>query len=335
VRRFVALAAVLISWASLLASPAAALEYSGMRLVALYPGVVVDKDFNELGHQAARLAAERLGIAVEHVQRVAPQASWKLMEERILKGANVIWAHGGQFVPAVLDVAAKHPDVSFIAEGETPLDPPLPNVHLIGREYHKGFYVLGALAARVTKTGVVGFVGGQPLPFATAQVNAARKALAEFNPAAELRHVHIGDFNDPSRSRQAAEIFISEGCDVILSGVNMGNFGIIEAVNESPTPVFFTTLYASKQGFSPERFLTADLFDFTGPLLEILARIKDGVRLGFVPMPWGEGRARYTLFPVRNVPPEVDAQMRTIARKIGTGEITVTYDPVLAAGDPH
>lgn len=316
---------------ALAAVPAHALEYPAMRLLVVYPGVVVDKDYNELGHQAARHAAEKLGIALEHAQRVAPQAAERLMDERIGQGVNVVWAHGGQFVPAVLEMAARHPAVAFIAEGETPLDPPPPNVHVIGREYHKGFYVLGALAARVTKTGVIGFVGGLPLPFASAQVNAARQAIAEHNPSAVLRHVHIGDFNDPVRSRQAAEVFISEGCDVILSGVNMGNYGIIEAVNEAPTPVFFTTIYTGKQGFSPGHFLTSDLFDFTGPLTEILARIKDGALSGFIPMRWGEGQARYTLFPVRNVPPDVDALIRSIARRIATGEIAVPYDPSPAA----
>lgn len=323
---FPAVLALILS-AALTAVPAHALEYSGMRLLVVYPGVVVDKDYNELGHQAALNASEKLGIALEHVQRVAPQAAARLMEERIAQGVNVVWAHGGQFVPAVLEVAARHRAVAFIAEGETPLDPPPPNVHVIGREYHKGFYVLGALAARVTKTGVIGFVGGLSLPFASAQVNAARQAIAVHNPAAQLRHVQIGDFNDPVRSRQAAEVFISEGCDVILSGVNMGNYGIIEAVNEAPSPVFFTTIYTGKQGFSPGRFLTSDLFDFTGPLMEILSRIKDGNLAGFIPMRWGEGLARYTLFPVRNVSLDVDAQIRDIARRIGTGEIAVPYDP--------
>ena len=286
---------------------------------AVFPGVVADKDFNELGHKALVNARERLGVGFSFAQKVSPDDAARVMRAQIEAGHNVIWGHGGQFLPAVLELCGLYPDVAFIAEAELPVAGVCPNVHVLGCEYHKGFYVLGALAARVTRTNVIGYIGGLHQPFSRAQVNAALSAIRSFNPKATLRHVNVGDFNDPMHARQAAQEFINEGCDVILSGVNLGNFGIIEAVNEASSPVFFTTVYTDKRAFSPKRFLTSDLFDFDGPLAGLLAGIANGEPGGFTAMRWGEGQPRYTLFPVANVPAEVDAEIRALAKAIEEG----------------
>lgn len=331
--------AILAALALLAAAPGGSLAagHDGtqrLRVGAVFPGVVADKDFNELGHKALVNARERLGVGFSFAQKVSPDDAARVMRAQIEGGHNVIWGHGGQFLPAVLELCGLYPDVAFIAEAELPVAGVCPNVHVLGREYHKGFYVLGALAARVTRTNVIGYIGGLHQPFSRAQVNAALSAIRAYNPQATLRHVNVGDFNDPMHARQAAQEFIEEGCDVILSGLNMGNFGVIEAVNDSSSRVFFTTVYASKEEFSPGSFLTADLFDFTEPLIQALSRTARGMPGGFAPMAWKEGGARYTLFPIANVPAEIDAQMRALARDIEEGRVTPPYDQDSVPGNP-
>ncbi|WP_243357673.1 BMP family ABC transporter substrate-binding protein [Fundidesulfovibrio terrae] len=323
------LRAVLLAFLALACAPdwALAERDTPLRLGVVFPGVVADKDYNELGYQAVLKARDSLGIPVSFAQRVQPSEAAGAMLKLIADGNTVVWGHGGQFLPSILEICGQCPDTAFITEAELPVETPCKNVHVLGREYHKGFYVLGALAARITRTGLIGYIGGLHQPFSRAQINAAASAIKRYNPKAVLRHVTVGDFNDPMHSRQAAEEFILEGCDVILSGVNMGSFGIIDAVNDAERPVFFTTVYTSKAAFSPRRFLTSDLFDFTDPIREILGRIADGQPGRFVPMPWGEGRARYTLFPVANVPEEVNQEIKALARAIEDGSVQVPYDP--------
>jgi basic membrane protein A len=299
-----------------------------LRVGVLFPGVVVDKDFNELGYMAMIRAQDELGVTTCYRQRIPPWDSSRAIRELIGDGCSVIWGHGGQYLEAILGLCAEYPGVAFIAEAEEPVPNQCGNVHILGREYHKGFYVLGALAAKITKTGIIGYIGGMPQPFSRAQVNAALMAIKQYNPKATLKYVNVGDFNDPMHSRQAAEVFIMEGCDVILSGVNMGNFGIIEAINNFESPVFFTTVYTSKLNFSKNRFLTSDMFDFTSPILDIIRQIQKGITSGYIPMPWGEGKARYTLFPISNVPSSVNEDIKIIANKITTGEIIVPNDMI-------
>lgn len=292
-------------------------------IAALFPGLVVDKDFNEVGHVALVKAARTVGASCAWSERVTAATAVSVMRSHIQAGAKVLWGHGAQFLGAIQELSAQHQDVAFIGEADSPSIKGGPNVHILGREFHKGFYVLGALAAKVSTTGLISYIGGLPLPV---QVNAALAGAKTHGPQVRLHHVNLGDYNDPMRARQAAEVMITYGCDVILSGVNMGNFGIIEAVNQSPSPVLFTTLYTSKREFSPNRFLTSDLFDYSGPLVTILKRVAQGEPGGYLPMPWGEGLARYTQFPVNNVAPQIDQETRRIAKGIEDGSIIVPSD---------
>ena len=84
------------------ALPAAAQAPPGLRLGVLFPGVIVDKDYNELGFAAMTAARKALGVEVAYRQRVTPADAPEAMRELIREGCTVIWGHGGQFMNAIL-----------------------------------------------------------------------------------------------------------------------------------------------------------------------------------------------------------------------------------------
>ena len=67
----------------------------------------------------------------------------------------------------------------FIAEGDSNLENPPANLWFIDRNFHVGFYGIGALAARATKTGKIGYIGGVTLPFSYAEVHAIQQAIKD------------------------------------------------------------------------------------------------------------------------------------------------------------
>lgn len=294
-----------------------------LRMAVIFPGSIQDGDYNSLGYVAMQEVSKHFGMDVTFSQRVAVPDAQRVMTEYILSGYNIIWAHGGQYVGAVKEVAPKYPDVTFIIEDEAPPDPPLDNVITIGREYHLGFYVLGALAAMVSETKNVGYIGGLQLPFTVGEINAVYQAIQDTDPSVKLHYLYTGDFNDVLKARQGAEALIAKGCDVIISALNLGNYGLFEAVKRAERKVYFTATYTSKYQYAPENFLAADLFNFTPTLIQIIEGIKAGKRSGYVSMEWGEGKARYTELPVHNVSPEVNEKIAKIAKAIETGEIQV------------
>lgn len=158
-----------------------------------------------------------------------------------------------------MELAKEFPDVHFIAEGDAPIADPPANVWVIDRNFHVGFYGVGALAALQSKTGKIGYLGGLTLPFSNAEVHAMRQAIADLGVAVELKPVWVGDFNDPTKARELADAMIAEDIDVIVGSLNLGMVGVFEAAKNAGKPVWVTAKYSDKSSFAPDQYLSSDL----------------------------------------------------------------------------
>lgn len=305
-------------------SPPPTKEY---KLAAIFPGTIQDADYNTLGYLAINHIKSKYGIEVTYSEKVAVPDAERVMREYISLGYNIIWAHGGQFLAQLKKLAQEYPDIIFIGEADKPLENPPPNLWIIDRNFHTGFYVLGAIAAMTTKTGKIGYIGGIDLPFSKAEVNAALQAIKKYNPNAELIYVWVGDFNDPVKTRSLAESLISQGVDFIMSSVNLGNYGLFEAVKTADKKIYVTVKYTDKSSFIPENFVTSYIYDFGVALDYIVGKILEGEKGGYYKMEFG--KACYILMPLQNVPENVNNEAQKIINAIMNGTITVEFVPEL------
>ena len=297
-----------------------AIAADSLVLGVIFPGSIQDRDYNAIGHYAAERVKADLGIGTRYRQRVAVADLETAVEGLESDGAKMIWTHGGQYSDRVLALCGDHPETVFVIEGDEPLPETPPNVMVLGgRTYHKSYYVLGALAARLTRTGGIGYVGGIELPFTYGEINAAWQAISAYAPKTRLHYLYAGDFNDPLKTRLVAEALIDRGCDVLLSGVNLGNFGLFEAVRKAPRKVYFTTTYTRKSEYVPDHYLCSDIVDYVQPLTATVTAYLKGRRSGYFPVTWGDGRARYISFPIQNVPEALNNEIRRIAAEVESG----------------
>lgn len=293
------------------------------KLATVMPGSIQDADYNTLGYIATQEIGKEYDIEIAYSEKVAVPDVERVMKEYIADGFNIIWVHGGQFNSAALKLADENPNVTFIIEVDTEPKDKKPNVWYFHRNFHTGFYVLGALAALKTETGKIGYIGGLEMPFTYGEINAVKQAIKDLGSKATLDYVYAGDFNDPLKARQAAESLIAKGVDVILSSVNLGNYGIYNALSEAKRPVYITVKYTDKASQAPQHYLTADLFDFRVPLREVVGRVLKGEKGGFLKLEYGPGKARYTQFPIKNVSEEINAKVKQIADDVASGKIVV------------
>jgi basic membrane lipoprotein Med (substrate-binding protein (PBP1-ABC) superfamily) len=161
------------------------------------------------------------------------------------------------------------------------------------------------------------------LPFTRGEVNAVKQAIRDSGKNVSFEYVYVGDFNDAVKARQGAEGLISKGIDVIISAVNLGNFGLYTAVKEAKTKVYFTTTYTSKKDQAPANYLTADIFDFNVVMSKIMDRLAAGERGGDLTMEYGDGNARHADFPISNVDPSINTEVKKIADAVASGKIKV------------
>ncbi|MDQ7850729.1 MAG: BMP family protein [Armatimonadota bacterium] len=295
-----------------------------LRLAAIFPGVVTDADYNTLGFVALRSAQSELGVETAYSESVPVPDVERVMREYVDLKFNIIWTHGGQFISQTEKLAHEFRGVTFVGEGDAPLRERQPNLWFIDRNFHIGFYPIGALAAMLTQSGKIAYVGGLTLPFSYSEVHAIRQALRDQRKPVDLKMVWVGDFNDPAKARQVADALIADGVDVIMGSLNLGMLGIFEAVKAAPRRVWVTAKYTDKLSFAPQHYVTSVLYDFAGPLRAIVRRIGRGETSGYYPLGFDTGVALQ--FPLRNVPEPVSAAMRKLVADVVAGKIKVVKD---------
>lgn len=261
----------------------------GDKIAGIFSGPVTDADLNALGLDALK-AAEKDGASVSYAESVAvPDIEGKL-RQYVSSGYGVVWTHGSQFYDATAKVAEENPEVNFIAEfdGE-PEDQP-DNLWVIDRNFHTVFYPLGVLAANLSSTGKVGYLGGLSLPFSYAEVHALEQGIEDSGKDADLKPVWTGDFNDTVKATQFTSQLLSGGNDVIVSSLNLGVVGAFEAMKGTPAGKnWITVKYTDKSANDPEHYAATVLYDFAKPLQAILAEIEDGTTSGVYVMGFGKG----------------------------------------------
>ena len=221
----------------------------------IYTGPKQDFGWN----QAHAVAADRIdaveGVKVIHQENVAETVEVeKVMESMIqLDGAKVIFATSFGFWKHVLKVAPKHADVLFVHAGGLwkPGDP----VNTIGyRGYmEEPHYLCGMAAARLSKTGKLGFIGSKPLYFIFNNSNGYILGARSVNPDITCNVVITGEWNNPVKEAETTNSLIDQGCDVIIANVDSPKVSVETAERRG---VFSCGYHTDLSSLAPNGFLT-------------------------------------------------------------------------------
>jgi basic membrane protein A and related proteins len=297
------------------------------KLAVIFPGVITDADYNTLAYIGMSEVQRTLGVETAYSESVAVPDVDRVMREYIDSGYNIIWSHGGQFVTQTVALATEFPDVEFIAEGDANVENAPANLWFIDRNFQNGYYAIGTIAALATKSGKIGYMGGSTLAFSYQEVHAIQQALTDMGSKAELVINYTGDFNDPTKARQAADAMIASGVDVIMCSVNLGVLGVFEAAKsatDSGKNILVTAKYTDKSSFAPKNYITSVIYDFAGPLKDIVTKIQSGETGGYYPLGFDTGVS--IKMPLANVDASIEAQAQDVIKKVMDGTIKVVED---------
>jgi basic membrane protein A len=300
-------------------------DLSGVKIAAVFSGPVTDADYNQLGLLALQ-SAEKQGAAITYTESVAVPDAERVIREYVADGNTVVWTHGSQFYDATAKVAKDNPDVHFIAEFDGHPDGQPANVWIFDRQFHLGFYAIGVLAAKLSKSGKVGYVGGLSLPFSYSEVHAMQQAIKDTGASTTINAVWTGDFNDPTKAQQISTQLINDGADVIVGSLNNGAVGTFKAAEgASGKTVWVTAKYTDKSSLDAKggHYAGTVLYDFAKPLGDVLGKIVGGEGTGYYALGFTTG---VTIQMADDVPADVQQAVTDTMTKVDDGSIKVALD---------
>ncbi|MCF2527231.1 BMP family ABC transporter substrate-binding protein [Yinghuangia soli] len=217
------------------AGPSGAPGGAKLKVGVMFPGSISDNGFMESAYLGLQRLKATLGDRVEfaHVEQVA-KADYQQALVRFAQDAQLVISLGGQTDADVRKVAPQFPKVKFVEIGGPADAAPLANLALYDPQQAEAEFLSGVVAASLSKTGTVGFVGGVELP---AIVNAGKSFEAGAKYARPdvkvLKPAYVGDFNDVAKAKQAAAAGYSAGADVLGQIVNLGKKGMAQAAADA------------------------------------------------------------------------------------------------------
>ena len=202
-----------------------------VRVGMALPGPKNDRGFNQAHYQGLLDAEEQRGIEGTVVENVVdPQARIDALRNLAADNDLVIGV-GGEYAEAGTTIAPQFPDVEFaIINGEQTEDE---NLHIYFVRQGTPAYIAGVLAAQLTQSGKVGYLGGELIPPTTQSDDAMQAAVEATDPDVEYVSTIVGNFNDAERAKEAAAAQIAGGADVIYALLDAGFPGVLQAVEES------------------------------------------------------------------------------------------------------
>lgn len=189
-----------------------------------------------------RLAARVTPLVVNPavLQSKSPEDYEPNLQILVDQGVSLAIGVGFLLENAVETVAARNPDAHFVLIDSQLLDAKgapraLPNVRTVVFREEEGSFLVGALAARVSQTGTIGFVGGMEIALIKrfeAGFRAGATAVTG-KPAPTVRVGYTGSFDNVSAGKLVAQDLIAKGADVLFHAAGADGLGVIQAAKEA------------------------------------------------------------------------------------------------------
>ncbi len=212
------------------AAPAAgqaAMRAAGLRAAVVLDGPANGRAWNADCCAGLLQARDILGYEIDIAENVAPADFEQAFRAYAEAGYDLIIAPGLQYLPAVEALYADYPGTHF-AGFNFPFT--AGNVTSLNFNHLQAGFLAGALAGLCTKTGSVGFIGGDEVSSTMNVMRGAGQGIRHVRGDVQFTVSTVGAWNDPAKAKGLAQTQIgSQGVDVILAYGDGGNRGVVEA----------------------------------------------------------------------------------------------------------
>src|SRR5688500_15616299 len=294
-----------------------------------------DKSFNDGAYAGADSATKILHPNVRFIE--PGEGSDREAGLRLLaaEDMDLVVGVGFIFTDDLTQLAKEYPGVAFagvdyavsIDEAGNPVQPP-PNLAALKFREEQGSFLVGALAALVSKTGEVGFVGGMDIPLIhkfEAGFRAGVKHVCErCTVVAQYAGVTPEAFRNPGRGKELALSQYQSGVDVIFHASGSTGLGVFEAARQ--TGKLAIGVDADQYAEAPGFVLTSMVKQVDAAVYDAVSRVKAGTfRGGVTQFGLKEGGVGY-VYDDRNralIPDSVHARLEDLRAQIIAGRISV------------
>ena len=242
------------------------------RVAFLLPGLISDAGWNAGGYYGAEYLNENVeNVEATYIENITTAVAEATLRDYADQGYDMIVGYSFDFGDYIMKVAPDYPDTQFIwSQGYMQLD----NLSTMAPQLQETAYLCGMIAAGMSETGVIGFIGGMDTMPMIAALEGFKEGARAYDPDIEIKHAFAGTWSDTELGKQTAVAMFEQGVDVLMGRGDGIALGCFQACIENGVYCFGDV--SDQNELAPELLLTSTGWN-VGRSLELVI---DDIRAG-------------------------------------------------------
>ncbi len=293
------------------------------RVALLSPGPVSDEGWNAAAYEGLRRVKSLLGAEIAQQETKSKGDMVEGYREFARLGYDVVLGHGGEYQDAAMEVGPDFPRTVFlVTAGREAL---APNVAPLLLELEEATYVAGWLAAKMSRSGRLGCVGGmkiEPIERTFAGFAAGAKAA---RPDSNVTTAYVGNWEDTAAAREQTLALLAEGVDVVFHNADAAGLGVFKAARERPG-VYAIGSNKDQNSLEPDVVLASAVADIPRAFVEVARAVKEKrFRAEVLRYGMRDGGVALVLNPRlrERIPKDVLEGLEAVSRDVREGAVSV------------
>ena len=235
-------------------------------------GGLGDKSFNDSAYRGLLRARSDLDAYVQVLQSRSAADYEPNLNALTNLHFQMIYGIGFLMSQDLDQVAKANPDQRFAIVDAVVGDPNVVSVTF--REQDCSF-LAGALAAMMSKTHHVAFLGGQDIPLLQKFEAGYIAGAHEIDPNTKVDVKYVGSFDDVAAGKELSDILFNSGVDIIYAAAGKAGIGAIDSVN-SRDGAYVIGVDSDQDGLAPGKVLTSMVKKVDVAVFDVARALKEG-----------------------------------------------------------
>jgi basic membrane protein A len=286
------------------------------KVALLTPGPVSDAGWNAAAFNGLQEIKQDLHAETALVQTQSPADF-----EDSMRDFDIVFAHGFEYTDAALKVGKLFPKTWFIVTSGSGSST---NVASLTFRIEEAAYVEGVVAGGMTKTGVVGAIGGIELPSIRLTFDGFRRGFLSMRPNGRVLVSYTGSFEDVGAAKEAALAQVSAGADLLFHNADAAGLGVFQAATQAHIYAFGAN--GNQNSVAPETVLASAVTFIPKAFVRIATEIKEHqFKGGMIEYGMKDGMVEIVYNPMleSKIPPDVMAKAKDAEQQIIDGKIVL------------
>jgi basic membrane protein A len=298
-----------------------------VKMAILLPCPINDQSWCQQAYSAVNQLKTEGAVALKYLEN-APQdsaAAQQVLSQYANGGYQLVVGDSTTYIEPVMKVAPKFPATNFAAADSPNL---AKNVSTYVLPIYQAAYLAGILATGITKTGKIGGVAAFDIPVCHAELEAFELGAKSVRPDITELKTYVGDFTDPTPSKEATLAQADQGADVFVACGGGPSQGMGLAIKDRNLSGF--SYVGDNSSLAPNNFVGALVWNLYPTFKAMVDDVKAGSFQPGKKYPSGikEGTMELKLNPqysVTSIPAETTGAVQKALADIKSGALEVPF----------